>query len=87
MSPYLHEPGHRNQLLDYLASLYESIADLSGCLLDIEQGGLDHDAFRAAIHSATTHAMDIHADWKMVGPMLLSIYREDEANEIPVTNG
>jgi hypothetical protein len=74
MSQYLHDPAQRTRLLDYMASMYECIADFSACLIELEHGGLNHDEFRSTIHRACTLAMDIQGDWDMIAPMLDDIY-------------
>ena len=82
-SEYLSDQGKRTHLLDYLASMYECIADLSGVLLTLEHGRLDEAETDSTKCSACTHVMNLLGDMRMIYPMLLDIYHEDD----PVVDG
>lgn len=82
-SEYLSDQGKRAHLLDYLASMYEGIADLSGELLSLDHGGMDEAAEDASTYRATTAAMNILADWVMIEPMLTDIYAANVPADIP----
>ena len=81
-SEYLSDQGKRAHLLDLLACMYESIADICAELLTMEHGGISEDEMEARRYRACTLAMDIQADWYMVEPILHDIYNDSA----PVTN-
>ena len=76
MSKYLSDQGKRTHLLDYLASLYENVADFSAELLTMDLPNLSADELEARRYRATTLAMDMQADWFMVEPMIADIYND-----------
>lgn len=73
-SEYITDQGKRTQLLEYLASMYEVVADLSGVLLTLDHGGLDAGFVTTLHRRACTLAMDLQADWQGVCPMLTDMY-------------
>ena len=77
-SEYLNDPTQRTRLLDYMASIYECLADFSAELLALQHGVSDQDEYEARCYRACTLAMDIQGDWKMIAPILLDIYRDTE---------
>lgn len=76
MSEYLSDQGKRAHLLDYLASLYDNVADLSGVLLVLDEPVLTNDERKALNVKACTMAMNVLADWKIIHPMMLDLYHE-----------
>lgn len=76
MSKYLSDQVERIHLLDYLASMYESMHEVSEALLTLDHGGLTDDEAVTTKYQATTGAMNLLADMRMSWPMLMDMYHD-----------